>query len=516
MAGRNLEFDATPSWSGYNYQGKVALYVVLDKICKLYEQGRMSEISNYSLELEWLEDFSIINKNQGNSIYESIHQVKALDTTQINDYGEAIFGLTAKVIEYNNIEEAYLHTWKSIDIAEDEWKGKVKELSENNLNKESQLNDLGRLLTNDDELRAIYKRILKPKQGQVPDKIKRIISNIAGDISIDNIKKAIFKSIEYANQDIEMFKSKLTNECLDKINIFKYNDKNYCDLDEIKNQILNKIDIHIGLQGGDWRNTDSNYKEIIYHYLIGVIDKNVLARHKSYSEISKITIPLQDFNYILCNHDLDKHSKEYYLFYLKDKLFSLNDEYCKHCSRKDSNNKACETCNLVNTIDDINNMDTETFEKFCRVLCPNIIGSMDKIEVFQKMLESTGVNGCFFKALRDIKKQYEVNNQLIKYKSPENKTLLLTALADNSLDNSSSYACINMIQNREIDGIFMEVDEIINKDFDESSIWECANRIGPIDNMFDKDTDITNNIMNCKNVSIKPVADVIRRLNEDD
>ena len=60
MSEYNLEFDATPSWSGYNYQGKVALYVVLDKLCKLYEDGRSAEISDFSLELEWIEDFAVI------------------------------------------------------------------------------------------------------------------------------------------------------------------------------------------------------------------------------------------------------------------------------------------------------------------------------------------------------------------------------------------------------------------------------------------------------------------------
>jgi len=71
----NLEYDATPSWSGYNYQGKVALYVVLDKICELYSTGNTADISNFYLELEWLEDFSVKQIITGASVYKSIHQV---------------------------------------------------------------------------------------------------------------------------------------------------------------------------------------------------------------------------------------------------------------------------------------------------------------------------------------------------------------------------------------------------------------------------------------------------------
>lgn len=49
--------DASFSWKGYNYQGKVGLLVALKKI----EEIRISEedLADYSLELEWLEDFSI-------------------------------------------------------------------------------------------------------------------------------------------------------------------------------------------------------------------------------------------------------------------------------------------------------------------------------------------------------------------------------------------------------------------------------------------------------------------------
>lgn len=61
--------SAIPSWSGFQYQGKVALNVVLDYILKI----EPSEHENYRLELEWYEDFSIIKNDE----YVSIHQVKS-------------------------------------------------------------------------------------------------------------------------------------------------------------------------------------------------------------------------------------------------------------------------------------------------------------------------------------------------------------------------------------------------------------------------------------------------------
>lgn len=516
MSECNLECDATPSWSGYNYQGKVALYVVLDKICKLYEDGRRAEISDFSLELEWIEDFSVIHKCGDENVYKSIHQVKALDKTEIKDYGEAIFGLAAKVIEYNTIDEAYLHTWKPINIAAVDWKSSIKTLAQRHREETDLISKMERLLTDTTEFTNTYKRILKPKSGPVPDIIKRIQSNIAGKITVETVKAAIEKAIAFAKQDSAEFVAKLTDERLSKIHLFSYGDSNHCDLEAIKDKILEKINKHLELQKvGDWRKSDTKYKETIYHYLMAEIDKNVVERHKTYSQNNKITISFQVFENILESQSLSDRSKEYYLFHLKNKFFDLYNDYCKRCTKKNVDNKVCLSCNLIAAIEDVKNMDLETFEKFCRVLCADVKGEIHAIEVFQRIFEPTGVNACFFKALRDIKKEHEVKKEMIRYTSKDKKTLLLTALADKGTDDDSSYVCLNIIQNKDIDGALMDIDELVSKDFDEESIWECAKKISMIEDFTDPEFDFYDHICHCKRVSIKPVGDVIRRLNND-
>ncbi|TMO81728.1 ABC-three component system protein [Pseudoalteromonas spongiae] len=69
--------DATPSWNGYVYQGKIGIYVVLKKILQKLQTNPNREelvtfLENYSIEYEWIEDFAIKNNTQ----YESLHQVK--------------------------------------------------------------------------------------------------------------------------------------------------------------------------------------------------------------------------------------------------------------------------------------------------------------------------------------------------------------------------------------------------------------------------------------------------------
>ena len=121
-------WDATNSWSGYNYQGKIALFVVLKKINELISMGKMDEIEKYSVELEWLEDFSILYKGDDGVQYKTIHQVKAKDKHNITDYEDALVKLYYKIVNYKTIEYAYLHVCKSINYIEDEWNDNIKGL----------------------------------------------------------------------------------------------------------------------------------------------------------------------------------------------------------------------------------------------------------------------------------------------------------------------------------------------------------------------------------------------------
>ncbi|WP_065979669.1 ABC-three component system protein [Pseudoalteromonas lipolytica] len=84
--------DATPSWNGFNYQGKVGLYVCLKLILEnLQRDGLDSEsfnnfLGSYSVEYEWVEDFSI--KNNGE--YVSLHQVKHKAGSGFGDHISAV------------------------------------------------------------------------------------------------------------------------------------------------------------------------------------------------------------------------------------------------------------------------------------------------------------------------------------------------------------------------------------------------------------------------------------------
>ena len=88
---KSILHDATPSWNGYNYQGKVGLYVCLVNILN---EGRAGVdlsafdtfLDEHHIEYEWIEDFAI---KRGED-YLSLHQVKHKGENKFKDHVEAI------------------------------------------------------------------------------------------------------------------------------------------------------------------------------------------------------------------------------------------------------------------------------------------------------------------------------------------------------------------------------------------------------------------------------------------
>jgi hypothetical protein len=106
-----LTHDASSTWSGYLYQGEIALYVALYYInhpailgCNAQDIG-----SRAGIEIEWLEDFSIKVDRE----YFSVHQVKAKKEDSIGSYKSALWKLIHK-LERGYGNNAYLHTCKQL------------------------------------------------------------------------------------------------------------------------------------------------------------------------------------------------------------------------------------------------------------------------------------------------------------------------------------------------------------------------------------------------------------------
>jgi hypothetical protein len=103
--------DATPTWNGFNYQGKIGLYVCLCIIKQTYTSGSASKnldhqyFDQFSIEYEWIEDFSILKNDE----YLSIHQVKHYNASAFSHYLDAIDTIVCRRIGVISIDDLIPH-----------------------------------------------------------------------------------------------------------------------------------------------------------------------------------------------------------------------------------------------------------------------------------------------------------------------------------------------------------------------------------------------------------------------
>lgn len=93
---------AAATWSGFIYQGKVALYHVLNLL------NADSDNVKYSLQLDSLEDFAIVEKVDGEIKPITLHQVKAMKSSFYSSYKKAFVDLEKRIDQFQ-CEGAYFH-----------------------------------------------------------------------------------------------------------------------------------------------------------------------------------------------------------------------------------------------------------------------------------------------------------------------------------------------------------------------------------------------------------------------
>ena len=95
--------SAADTWSGFIYQGKVALYHVLTLILN------EANVDELELQLDSLEDFAIIRNNGTNIVPVSLHQVKAMKSHLYSSYREAFVKLEKRKLDFPCERDAFFH-----------------------------------------------------------------------------------------------------------------------------------------------------------------------------------------------------------------------------------------------------------------------------------------------------------------------------------------------------------------------------------------------------------------------
>lgn len=100
----NSIHSAADTWSGFIYQGKVALYHVLKLI------NEKDNIDDLHLQLDSLEDFAIVRYDESSNIIPiSLHQVKAMKSNLYSAYKDAFDKLEKRKVDFPCEDEAYFH-----------------------------------------------------------------------------------------------------------------------------------------------------------------------------------------------------------------------------------------------------------------------------------------------------------------------------------------------------------------------------------------------------------------------
>ncbi len=88
-------FDASNSWNGYNHQGKLAVLSAIKQILEVYDKSlsideNKTSLTDFFIEIEYLEDFSLGKTVKGKDEYYYVHQVKNHATDAAADYNSAL------------------------------------------------------------------------------------------------------------------------------------------------------------------------------------------------------------------------------------------------------------------------------------------------------------------------------------------------------------------------------------------------------------------------------------------
>ena len=330
-----FEHDATPTWSGFIYQGEIAVYLAVKKICELKNQGTDIEAigSEYKLEVEKCEDISIIHEVNGKKKYISIHQVKNKKDTALSEYQNPFIQLMLEKGFYANRKQgnpdAFLHVSQNICC---------KNNNEINNKLEQLYNQIEKYYT---DYSALTKKIEKSKNDSaVLQELKELVSEepikLARKAYRDLIKiiSSYGTKNSKTNDEIEEaaveLKNYMDNElCLPFISkdvkVYKYEDgKYFCQGDKIFQKIVEQVKIY----KGDRSILDEQY-EYIADKLRNLLVNHVVERHQCL-QIGKKCEQQIRFKEIISILDdaLENYEREANIFALKRTYENRLCEYC--------------------------------------------------------------------------------------------------------------------------------------------------------------------------------------------
>lgn len=325
--------DAMNSWNGYSHQGKVAIYSTISMINNLLLNETNS--NEYVLELEYLEDFSILHKG----LPIEIHQVKTYNSAAPSEYKDAVWTLLGKSIMFNSIKNCYLHTSEKLPAKE--------------------------------KLKEAYSIAVAPSTS----KSETLLSPYD-----------YFKYIEECDGYDKAFA---------KFDFYVYNSDTFCSLRDIKQAVLTQIHLYYDKRG---ISRSKEHVERAYYVLLASIDQHITLRHESLQSGTTTIDRNIPFSFIinLLEQHYEEPSKAYYISHLKELFFSSCEQFLyKHQQHSESTPYK----RIDSFSKEIMRMEDSSFLRLCKKWSPNVHASELNLSSFHGLIPIQGINDPFLKSL---------------------------------------------------------------------------------------------------------------------
>lgn len=474
--------DATPTWSGFIYQGYIAIYLALNKICELKSKGLgIEEIGlNYKIEVENCEDIAIVKIDGKDKQYLSIHQVKNQKDNNISAYRSPLVQLMMEkgFCAKGNLgtPEAYLHVSKKInensteiDQKLVEWKTSIAEYN----------NDIANLIKRigiEDNKEAILKEMSNKIKNE-PIKLNRsehtkMLKSI--EAACSNKSCDIAELVMQAENLIDFLDKKLGVTCIDeKVQVYQYEDKKtYCSGTDVFGKTVEQVKKY---KNNDSAITYGQY-EFIADKLLHYMREHIIKRHQimqSGGAFEK-SFPFYDIINIL-DDSLSEYETEANVLALRRLYDDHLSQYCRLICKNRCLDSAVSECKLQQVEYRKNDLEKNDFIKMCYGFNPECDKKIKNRECLNVLLNKDGLNESVFEIIEKVPKDFFIkddNNKTKLVLNNKKRNAFLTAISSKNSDEVVNGIVKGIDNNSELISPIFEADQLITTRLKtDESVW---------------------------------------------
>lgn len=481
-----FEHDATPTWSGFIYQGLVAIYLAVSKICELLSQNGLDKKvigSIYQLEVENWEDVAILRKDGNEKCYISIHQVKNRKEKRIIDYKNPIIQL---MLEKNYLKkhnwgtpDAYIHTSSIIEENENEINQLLRVWKDNVVNFYNKLGEFVDITIDNNDKAGFQNKVNEEIEnepiGLKRAKYKELLGNIKKSIeancTVEKLKEDIKKLYKYLDEELAV------DGIDENIKLYQYykNETSY-DVEKLFSIIVEQVKRYKKITKSQEQLIDEQY-EYIADKLLNFMRKFILERHKLMQENRKYQKQFSFQNiFLLLDESISDYEIKTNIMALRRHYDEALAQYCRTICKNECDVKEDSRCKLLNLEYSKTNLNEEDFKRMCFGYNPNCDKKIEDRSCLSELLKKEGLHGSVFEVLRKVSDEYFIreNDRTRVVVNDQQNNAFLTAIAHSNVDVVVESIIGGLDKNSEMVSPIFEADELITEQLhsDDGTIWD--------------------------------------------